>query len=128
MTDNKVIQFLKEAKIKLRSKEHKGYKFSSKGTMANMDLNIEHWLDGDDLVVSMCHYGEMNGDLMRDPDVVFKIDKQKNIIPLSYRNDYMATMYQCTHEKEQKSLMIFLHQWIKNIKEQGFLKNGYTEV
>lgn len=42
--------------------------------------------------VSVCHYGEQNGDLMRDPEVVFLILPDGiTAYPVTYRNDYTGT-------------------------------------
>ena len=46
-------------------------------------------------LVSICHYGAQNGDLMRDPDMVFELRQWPDALaaePLSFRNDYMGTM------------------------------------
>jgi hypothetical protein len=40
-----------------------------------MDLTVETWQEGKNTMVSMCHYGEQNGDLMKDPDVLFKVER-----------------------------------------------------
>ena len=38
---------------------------------------------------SLAHYGKQNGDVMRDPEQVFMVNS-KEIIPYSYRNDYVG--------------------------------------
>lgn len=46
-------------------------------------------------LVSVCHYAVRNGDLMRDPDMVFEIHQGPDFLaaePLSVRNDYMGLM------------------------------------
>ena len=46
-------------------------------------------------LISICHYGEENGDLMRDPDMVFEVcasPAPATAEPLSFRNDYMGLM------------------------------------
>ena len=63
----------------------------------SMPLSVEHIgksADGHRLI-SICHYGEQNGDLMRDPDMVFEIHTSATphmAEPLSFQNDYMGTM------------------------------------
>ena len=50
--------------------------------------------DGNRLI-PICHYGEQNGDLMRDPDMVFEIHAWVHAAaaePLSFRNDYMGLL------------------------------------
>ena len=39
---------------------------------------------------SVCHYGEQNGDLMRDPDVTFLLGENGEVHPLTFRNDYFG--------------------------------------
>ncbi|MBS0155196.1 MAG: hypothetical protein JSS38_11410, partial [Nitrospira sp.] len=44
-------------------------------------------------LVSLCHYGEQNGDLMRDPDIVFLFHNVPDGMaaePVSFRNDYLG--------------------------------------
>jgi len=42
--------------------------------------------------LSICHYGEQNGDLMRDPEMCFEMQidhgKVKQFSPYHWRNDY----------------------------------------
>ncbi len=86
-------------------------------------------LDGQSLI-SLCHYGVQNGDLMRDPEVVFKIEKE-TAKPVYYRNDYAGFEHATIEEQFgdvpvkpglQKSLDSFCRMWWKNIKEQGFFE------
>ncbi|HBA82692.1 MAG TPA: hypothetical protein DCZ95_01240 [Verrucomicrobia bacterium] len=46
-------------------------------------------VDGHNDLVSVAHYGEQNGDAMRDPDIVFEVS-EIHAWPISYRNDYMG--------------------------------------
>src|SRR5207244_1663364 len=42
-------------------------------------------------VISVAHYGEQNGDLMRDPEMLFEISKygeETKLTPHYWRNDY----------------------------------------
>jgi hypothetical protein len=44
-------------------------------------------------LVSLCHYREQNGDLMRDPDMVFLLYDLPDgaaAEPISFRNDYLG--------------------------------------
>jgi hypothetical protein len=80
--------------------------------------------------ISLCHYGELNGDLMRDPEVVFLVEGQK-ARPAYFRNDY-AAFEQATvpghfsevpvKEAAQKDLDQFVSEWWTNIREQGFFE------
>ena len=49
---------------------------------------------GNRLIV-ICHYGEQNGDLMRDPEMVFELfahGKLSAAEPLSFQNDYIGVL------------------------------------
>ena len=41
-------------------------------------------------LVSVAHYYEQNGDLMRDPDVVFLIGADRHVYPISFRQDNLG--------------------------------------
>ena len=89
--------------------------------------------DGDRLV-SLCHYGEQNGDLMRDPDIVFLFHNGPDgaaAEPVSFRNDYLGLSqdvyrYDETGKRTQvvtslkQDLMEFAESWFANLKDQGF--------
>ena len=95
--------------------------------------------DGNRLI-SLCHYGEQNGDLMRDPDMVFEIHAWADAPaaePLSFRNDYMGLLQEVyrygadgkkTHvnAKLKQELTSFARTWFINLKNQGFL--GETAI
>ena len=102
-----------------------------------MPLSIESIgtsADGNRLI-AICHYGEQNGDLMRDPEMVFEIHTYASsdmAEPLSFRNDYMGIMQEVyrynddgkkTHvnAKLKQELRSFARAWFKNLKDQGFL-------
>ncbi|HQY59233.1 MAG: hypothetical protein KA240_00245 [Nitrospira sp.] len=88
-------------------------------------------------LVSICHYGAQNGDLMRDPDMVFELRQWPDALaaePLSFRNDYMGTMQEVyryddsgkkTHvnARLKQDLKSFARTWFKNLKDQGFLSD-----
>lgn len=91
-----------------------------------MDLTVERLGERE---VSLTHYGEMNGDLMADPDVVMEIAEDGFWIrAVSFRNDYAAlaigSAANCDHRdgKDQaglRSLNQFLTEWLGNIRAQG---------
>ncbi len=85
-------------------------------------------------LVSLCQYGEQNGDLMRDPDLVFMVTDLPDgaaAEPVSYRNDYLGIVqevYRCdeagrrTHvvPSLKEDLKEFAQTWFANLKDQGF--------
>jgi len=86
-----------------------------------MDLVIEKV---DSKQVSVAHYGEMNGDLMRDPEVVFRLP---DWTPLYIQQDYLG-VYRETHDEngnpiasEVVSINRFCDQtWAPNLLHQKF--------
>ena len=102
-----------------------------------MPLSIESIgtsADGNRLI-SLCHYSEQNGDLMRDPDMVFELfahGEASAAEPLSFQNDYMGFFQEVyryndtgkkTHvnAKLKQELKSFAKTWFTNLKDQGFL-------
>ncbi len=85
-------------------------------------------------LVSLCQYGEQNGDLMRDPDVVFMFtDLPDGAVaePVSYRNDYLGIVQEVYRHDEagrrthvvpalKQDLKEFAQTWFANLKDQGF--------
>ncbi len=82
--------------------------------------------------ISMVHYGEQNGDLMRDPEMIFMVDfEKKTAEAVSYRNDYagyfeevfVLTKNQVYYSSSQRiSQNQFALTWFENLKAQGFIK------
>ena len=106
------------------------YHFTSEGYM---DLVIENLGFNDyegRAVYSLTHYGELNGDLMCDPDMTIAVDNiTGRIIPRTYRQDYLGFFQEVFINKDGKQLYShrllvdldeFLYMWLKNIKDQGF--------
>jgi hypothetical protein len=89
--------------------------------------------DGNRLI-SICHYGEQNGDLMRDPEMVFELfayGEASAAEPLSFQNDYMGLLQEVyryddagkkTHvnTRLKAELKSFARTWFSNMREQGF--------
>ena len=88
------------------------------------------------VVVSVAHYGEQNGDAMRDQEMLFevveKVGREPEFWPFYFRNDYAAveqwsrrrdeaenlhSLPKRTHDFEQ-----FAKLWDRNLREQGFLE------
>ena len=85
-------------------------------------------------LVSLCHYGEQNGDLMRDPDIVFlfhNVPDGAAAEPVSFRNDYLGIVQEVYRYDEagkrtrvlptlKQDLKEFAQSWFANLKDQGF--------
>ena len=85
--------------------------------------------------VSVAHYGEQNGDAMRDPEITFLVGQSATgweWSPLTFLNDYVGA-YQAACEADTnglqrvkdarllRELQDFATQWDLNIKQQGFV-------
>lgn len=81
-------------------------------------------------VFALAHYGELNGDLMADPDMTVAVDEKAGTVePLTYQNDYVG-IYQAVyvtrdgHELWRPALRThldnFLWDWLKTLNNQGF--------
>ena len=91
-------------------------------------------------LIAICHYGQQQGDLMRDPEMVFEIHTYAApdmAEPISFRNDYMGLMQEVyrydddgrkTHvnTRLKQELKSFASTWFKNLKDQGFLGETAT--
>jgi hypothetical protein len=85
-------------------------------------------------LVSLCHYAEQNGDLMRDPDMVFLFHNLADgpaAEPVSYRNDYLGIFQEVYRYDEagkrshvfprlKRDLKEFAQSWFANLRDQGF--------
>jgi hypothetical protein len=84
--------------------------------------------------VSVAHYGEQNGDAMRDPEITFLVvpaEQGTTWTPLTFENSYMGC-YQVVAEATRegqlnvrnaallRDLRDFANQWDLNLMEQGF--------
>ena len=101
-----------------------------------MPLSVEEiGFSGDGYrLVSLCQYGEQNGDLMRDPDIVFlfhNVSDGAAAEPVSFRNDYLGLSQEVYRYDEtgrrthvlptlKQDLMEFAESWFANLKDQGF--------
>lgn len=82
--------------------------------------------------LSICHYGEQNGDLMRDPEMCFEMEIENGTVtefhPYYFRNDYMGFEQNAVDESTKRinTAMIrsqreFSDGWSRNLIAQGFL-------
>jgi hypothetical protein len=85
--------------------------------------------------ISVAHYGEQNGDLMRDPEMCFELSNPLGmgwiLTSFYFRNDYMGVeQYSRTREGENYVFVpdllreheSFARTWDKNLRAQGFLE------
>lgn len=81
--------------------------------------------------ISVAHYGEQNGDAMRDPEMCFEVSDDI-WGPTYFRNDYMGIEQEAVFTGEDgqtylrprliSDLKSFYRTWSKNLKEQGFIE------
>ncbi len=92
---------------------------------AYMDLVLEKVSDD---TISIAHYYEQNGDLMRDPEITLIVDYEKNTVTAeSFTQDNIG-LYQRAFNEDRtkwnknlnKELNSFLKDWLKNIESQGY--------
>jgi hypothetical protein len=83
--------------------------------------------------ISVCHYGEQNGDAMRDPEMCFEVDFAggTELSAFYYRNDYVGVeQWSRTIVGGDYVLLVSLHQqqeryakvWDNNLRLQGFVE------
>jgi hypothetical protein len=86
--------------------------------------------------LSVAHYGEQNGDAMRDPEMTFLVvpsEQGTTWTPLTFENSYMGAWQVAAtvtsegrltvrNSRLQRELRVFANQWDRNIAEQGFGK------
>jgi len=88
--------------------------------------------------LSVCHYGEQNGDAMRDPEMCFELGMAggAHLDPWYWRNDYVAVEQWSRnivrghyvhlidlHEQHQR----FAKTWDNNLRLQGFAE-AFTDT
>jgi len=84
-------------------------------------------------VISIAHYGEQNGDAMRDPEMLFQLIRQDPdlaIEALYYRNDYVGVEEWSRYRDDQDRLIAklklqseherFASMWALALEQQGF--------
>jgi len=86
------------------------------GSDAIMDLSIER--HGDELII--CQYYLQRGDLMRDPEVRFRVESDGKWTPISYRIDALNAY---EYSIEGLDIDDVLETWAENLRAQGFLDN-----
>jgi len=82
----------------------------------HMDLTIEKIAEGK---LSVAHYFKQNGDMMRDPEVVFDVDGD-GWTPVTYRQDPASYQHD---DGGLPSVSVFVEQWSRRLKKQGFVES-----
>ena len=81
------------------------------------------------LIVSIAHYYEQNGDLMADPEITFVVAREDYVYPVSYKQDGLGIDRQYVRWEGDKMLVDISDQndvsrfcttWMRNIKNQQF--------
>jgi len=117
MEKSKIMQTLESLGVKPQARDNKAYTFRANGLMP---LYVETWRKKDgSLKVSLCHYGTQNGDMMRDPEIVFNVNDNK-ITPISFQNDYVGVITKPKTDFEKKDLLSFLDTWSDNIMQSEY--------
>jgi hypothetical protein len=85
--------------------------------------------------VSVAHYGEQNGDPMRDPEMLFEMELKGGLYRLSpyyWRNDYVGIEQYSRFRDDDGNLLVlmwkerqlseFADLWDNNLRSQGFVE------
>jgi hypothetical protein len=99
-----------------------------------MPLAIEHIGTGPRgmPLISVMHFYEQYGDIMRDPDMEFEIDQEGTWHPISYRQDSLGMTQEAVFRDAEtgevkirpkliRDLKRFVKLWDQNLHDQGFL-------
>lgn len=87
---------------------------------------------------SIMHWYKQNGDVMRDPEIVFEYDPIGMVEVIEYRQDSLGIMNEVYEENEagervrvrtqlKADLNHFFGLWLKNIKDQGYTPNSRSD-
>ena len=103
---------------------------NSDGTYMPVHIELIGRIDQYDFF-SLAHYGQQNGDAMRDPEMIIALHKEsQQFVPYYYRNDYMGMeQYSVRWTNEgillnrrlQADHTVFANQWLRNIATQQHL-------
>ena len=82
-------------------------------------LSLE-WIDRD--TFSMMHYYIQNGDLMRDPDIVYRVDRERGeVYPISYENSGLGIYNEYEpNDSRSADANSFTVTWLNNLKHQNY--------
>ena len=89
------------------------------------------------ILLSVMHWFEQNGDLMRDPDIEVEIVPESAAwLPVSYRQDSLGIFQEAVvvvdgqmreNTKLVRDLLSFMEMWDENIGDQGFAEAAKME-
>jgi hypothetical protein len=86
-----------------------------------MDLVVERLNESR---ISVTHYGELNGDLMKDPDMEVVLAPDGTWVrPVSFQNDYAGVYQEVRDSRDallEAELAEFFGGWMDNLKYQRF--------
>lgn len=98
-----------------------------------MPLAVEEIGPADDgrRLVALSHTSVQNGDLMRDPEIVFAFFDAEAAEPVSFRNDYAGVCNDVyvygddgrrtgVYPDRKAELKSFARMWFRNLRSQGF--------
>lgn len=117
-----------------RADEEQAAKLDKAPDLMPVYVEIIFPISEDEEQISIAHYGEQCGDLMRDPEMIFFHDrKEGKAYPMEYRNDYGGTLEvsikddlngrpKMVNQARQKQHAAFADLWMKNIKKQQRIK------
>jgi hypothetical protein len=87
-------------------------------------------------LVSVAHYGELNGDLMRDPEIVFEV-VAGGWHPVSIQMDYTGSYREAVFVGDDgrvyvrpalvRDVQAFARVWDRSLKHQGFVDAATTQ-
>jgi len=85
--------------------------------------------------ISVAHYGEQNGDLMRDPEMGFELTNPlrlgRTMTPFYFRNDYLGVEQYSRYRDGENYVFLpdlyeqheqFARLWDRNLRDQSFLE------
>jgi hypothetical protein len=87
-------------------------------------------------LIALSHTAVQNGDLMRDPEVVFELH-ELGAEPITFRNDFLGILQDVydyddsgrrtrVYPRRKQDLRSFSSTWFRNLRAQGFLDDART--
>jgi hypothetical protein len=76
--------------------------------------------------ISIAHYAEMNGDALRDPEAVFRLADDDDLVVVEFRQETgLSTNVEYDEEGiENAEIHSFLRRWANNLHDQGHVDNA----